>query len=166
MGVEYLNVQTGAGRATLANFTAIKKRMEDAGLKVWNISNNDNRNIEEITLNLPGREAKMAWLKQYVQDTGKAGIGYITYAHMANGIWSSAPETTRGGGSARAFHQNNAKGYWNGKESCGRTTRGSSGRLRRGRRKRRCGSGFIRMTRRCRSWAGFRGRFSGRSMDM
>ncbi|MBL8175754.1 MAG: mannonate dehydratase, partial [Bryobacterales bacterium] len=89
MGVEYLNVQTGKGRGTYENFEAIKKRVEAAGLKVWNISNNDNRNIEEITLNLPGRDAKIEWLKQYIRDTGKAGIGYITYAHMANGIWSS-----------------------------------------------------------------------------
>src|SRR5438270_10341049 len=53
MGVDYLNVQTGNGRATLDNFLLIKKRAEAAGLKVWNISNNENRNIEEITLNLP-----------------------------------------------------------------------------------------------------------------
>lgn len=124
MGVEYLNVQTGNGRATLDNFVAIKRRMENAGLKVWNIPNNDNRNIEEITLNLPGRDAKLEWLKQYIRDTGKAGIGYITYAHMANGIWSSAPETTRGGGKSRAFHQANAKGYWNGKVYEGPLTHG------------------------------------------
>ena len=115
MGVEYLNVQTGTGKATLENFLAIKKRVEAAGLKVWNISNNDNRNIEEVTLNLPGRDAKIAWLKQYIRDTGKAGIGYITYAHMANGIWSSKGETTRGGAAARAFHLKDAKGFWNGK---------------------------------------------------
>ena len=115
MGVDYLNVQTGNGRATLENFLAIKKRVESAGLKVWNISNNDNRNIEEIVLNLPGRDQKIEWLKQYIRDTGKAGIGYMTYAHMANGIWSSDPETTRGGGAARSFHLANAKGFWNGK---------------------------------------------------
>src|SRR3982750_3527737 len=68
MGVEYLNVQTGNGRATLENFLAIRKRVEAAGLKVWNIPNNENRNIEEITLNLPGRDAKIAWLKQYIRD--------------------------------------------------------------------------------------------------
>ncbi len=124
MGVAYLNVQTGPGRATLENFVAIKKRVEAAGLKIWNISNNDNRNIEEITLNLPGRDKKIEWLKQYIRDTGKAGIGYITYAHMANGIWSSKSETTRAGGEARAFHQVDAKGYWNGKIYEGPLTHG------------------------------------------
>jgi mannonate dehydratase len=124
MGVDYLNVQTGSGRATLENFLAIKKRVEAAGLKVWNISNNDNRNIEEITLNLPGRDQKIEWLKQYIRDTGQAGIGYITYAHMANGIWSSEPETTRAGGKSRAFHLATAKGYWNGKVYEGPLTHG------------------------------------------
>ena len=71
--------------------------------------------IEEITLNLAGRDAKIEWLKQYIRDTGKAGIGYITYAHMANGIWSSAQESTRGGAAARAFKMETAKGNWNGK---------------------------------------------------
>lgn len=124
MGVDYLNVQSGKGRATLENFLVIKKRAEAAGLKVWNISNNDNRNIEEVTLNLPGRDEKIAWLKQYIRDTGKAGIGYITYAHMANGIWSSAPETTRAGGQARAYHLSTAKGVWNGKTYEGPLTHG------------------------------------------
>jgi mannonate dehydratase len=32
-----------------------------------------------------------------------AGIYYSTYGPVANGIWSTAPETTRGGASARAF---------------------------------------------------------------
>lgn len=124
MGIGYLNVQTGQGHATLENFLAIKKRVETAGLKVWNIPNNENRNIEEITLNLPGRDRKIEWLKQYIRDTGKAGIGYMTYAHMANGIWSSKPETTRGGGESRAFHLATAKGYWNGKVYAGPLTHG------------------------------------------
>jgi mannonate dehydratase len=124
MGVVYLNVQTGNGRATLENFLAIKKRVEAAGLTVWNISNNENRNIEEITLNLPGRDQKIEWLKQYIRNTGKAGIGYITYAHMANGIWSSEPETTRGGGKSRSFHLATAKGFWNGKIYQGPFTHG------------------------------------------
>ena len=124
MGIDYLNVQTGKGRATLENFLAIKKRVEAAGLKAWNISNNDNRNIEEVTLNLPGREEKIAWLKQYIRDCGKAGIGYITYAHMANGIWSSKQESTRGGAAARSFKLETARGNWNGKIYEGPLTHG------------------------------------------
>jgi mannonate dehydratase len=54
----------------------------------------------------------------------KSGIGYITYAHMANGIWSSEPEATRGGGKSRSFHLANAKGFWNGKVYKGPLTHG------------------------------------------
>lgn len=125
MGIEYLNVQTGKGRGTLENFVDIKRRVEAAGLKVWNISNNDNRNIEEITLGLPGRDEKISWLKQYIRDTGKAGIGYITYAHMANGIWSNEQRAKiRGGASARAFSADAAVGTWNGKTYRGPLTHG------------------------------------------
>ena len=53
--------------------------------------------------------------KQHLRDLGKAGIPYTTYAHMANGIWSTAPETTRGGARARAFDLSKAdKGDWHG----------------------------------------------------
>ncbi len=124
MGIEYLNVQTGKGRGTYDNFMSIKQRVERAGLKVWNISNNDNRNIEEVTLGLPGRDAKIEWLKQYIRDTGKAGIGYITYAHMANGIWSSERGKTRAGAAARTFNVKTAKGFWNGKTYEGPLTHG------------------------------------------
>ena len=71
--------------------------------------------MPEVTLNLPGRDEKIDEYKQYLRDLGKAGIYYTTYAHMGNGIWSSDPETTRGGAPARAFKLETAKGYWDGK---------------------------------------------------
>ena len=43
---------------------------------------------------------------------------------MANGIWSSPQETTRGGGAARAFKLETAKGTWNGKTYEGALTHG------------------------------------------
>ena len=59
--------------------------------------------MEEVTLNLPGRDAKIEEYKRYIRNLGKAGIHYTTYAHMGNGIWSTEREATRGGASARAF---------------------------------------------------------------
>ena len=58
--------------------------------------------MEEVTLNLPGRDRKIEEYKQYLRNLGRAGIYYTTYAHMGNGIWSSTAETTRGGAPARA----------------------------------------------------------------
>ncbi len=113
LGVEYVNIPTGGDRATLDNFVRLKQRVEAAGLKVWNIGNSNVHNMHEVTLNLPGRDQKIEEYKNYLRNLAKAGISYTTYAHMGNGIWSSARETTRGNASARAFDMSkNPKGYW------------------------------------------------------
>src|SRR4051794_6240534 len=39
LGVEYVNIPTTGRRATLENFIRLKKRVEAAGLEVWNIGN-------------------------------------------------------------------------------------------------------------------------------
>lgn len=110
IGVQYVTVGTTGG--TYEMFADFKRRIETAGLKVTNIGNTKVHNMPEVTLNLPGRDQKIEEYKQYLRNLGKAGIGYTTYAHMGNGIWSSKQETARGGAPARAFHQENAKGYW------------------------------------------------------
>jgi mannonate dehydratase len=110
LGIGYVAVPTNGG--TYEIFAADKSRIEAAGLQVSNIGNSRVHNMPEVTLNLPGRDAKIEEYKQYLRDLGRAGIHYTTYAHMGNGIWSSPAETTRGGAPARAFHQPTAKGYW------------------------------------------------------
>jgi mannonate dehydratase len=122
MGVEYVSIPTRGG--TVETFSSHKKRVEDAGLKIANIGNSSVHNMPEVTLGLPGRDAKIEEYKQYIRDLGKAGIHYTTYAHMGNGIWSSERETTRGGASARAYHQKDAKGYWIGEVFEGPLTHG------------------------------------------
>jgi mannonate dehydratase len=113
LGVDYVSIPTRGG--TYEVFAAHKKRVEDAGLKIANIGNSLVHNMPEVTLNLPGRDEKIALYKQYLRDLGKAGIGYTTYAHMGNGIWSSERGTTRGGAPARTFDLATAKGSWDGK---------------------------------------------------
>jgi mannonate dehydratase len=116
LGVQYVSIPTGGDKATLENFLRLKRKVESAGLKVWNIGNSNVHNMPEVTLNLPGRDQKIEEYKQYLRNLGKAGIGYTTYAHMGNGIWSSERETTRGGAPARAFNMaKEPKGYWAGK---------------------------------------------------
>ncbi|MCC6861362.1 MAG: mannonate dehydratase, partial [Bryobacterales bacterium] len=82
-------------------------------------------NMEEVTLNLPGRDRKIAEYIEYLHNLAKIGVFYTTYAHMGNGIWSTPAETTRGGASARAFDQSKAeKGFWGGKTFQGPLTHG------------------------------------------
>jgi mannonate dehydratase len=124
LGVEHLSIPSGGAEATRENFLRWRKEIEAAGLKLWNIGNSSVHNMPEVTLNLPGRDRKIEEYLRYLRDLAAAGIGYTTYAHMGNGIWSSPRETTRGGAPARAFHLETAKGYWAGKVFEGPLTHG------------------------------------------
>jgi mannonate dehydratase len=128
LGVEYVSIWVHASRANYEYFAGMRTKVEAAGLKVWNIGNLNVHNMEEVTLNLPGRDRKIEEYKSYLRNLGQAGISYTTYAHMGNGIWSTARETTRGGASARAFDLAKAytegAGWWDGKVFKGPLTHG------------------------------------------
>ena len=118
LGVDYVTMggRTADGTATLENYRRLVSLVEGAGMKIWNIGNRDVHNMEEVTLNLPGRDGKIEEYKEFLRNLHGAGLTYTTYAHMGNGIWSTAREATRGGASARAFDLAKADaGYWNGK---------------------------------------------------
>ncbi|MBI1294906.1 TIM barrel protein [bacterium] len=100
------------------------KRFADYGLKIYRIANLSVHNVPQITLNLPGRDAKIEEFKQFIRNLGAAGIKYNTYAHMANGIWTSTHVEGRGGMKARMLDINNAKGYWDGEVFEGDLTHG------------------------------------------
>jgi len=126
LGVEYVNIWTSGAAASYENFLRLRQKVEGAGLKIWNIGNSDVHNMEEVTLNLPGRDKKVEEYKTYLRNIGKTGgIYYTTYAHMGNGIWSTGRETTRGGAPARSFDLAKAdKGYWGRKAFQGPFTHG------------------------------------------
>lgn len=125
MGVEYASIWTRGDQATLENFRRLKSKAEGFGITAWNIGNINVHNMPEVTLNLPGRDAKIEEYKAYLRNLGKVGIPYTTYAHMGNGIWSSENEPTRGGASARAYDSNkNPQGHWDGKVFTGPLSHG------------------------------------------
>lgn len=90
------------------------KRFGNHGLKIYRIANLSVHNVPEITLNLPGRDAKIEEFKQFIRNLSAAGIKYNTYAHMANGIWTTTHVEGRGGMKARMLDIANAKGHWDG----------------------------------------------------
>jgi mannonate dehydratase len=125
LGASYVSVGSPPDLRTAEGFMQIKKRYADAGITVWNIGNTSVHNMPEVTLNLPGRDQKIEEYKQYLRNLGKAGIGYSTYAHMGNGIWTSGRTMVRGA-SAREFDQNSpdARGNWDGKVFTGPLSHG------------------------------------------
>ena len=103
MGVEYVVLWTGGAKANYDYFASRRELFEKAGLKIYGFGNSSVHCQAALVLNLPERDEKVAEYKRYLRALGKAGIPYTTYAHMANGVWSTAPEQTRGGAKARAF---------------------------------------------------------------
>ncbi|MCW1968154.1 MAG: mannonate dehydratase [Anaerolineae bacterium] len=125
LGVEWAMVGIRDAKLhTLDFYKHLVQRFGDHGLKIYRIANHGVHNVPEITLNLPGRDQKIEEFKQFIRNLGAAGVYYNTYAHMANGIWSSAPTQGRGGMMARRLDLNNAIGRWIDETYTGELTHG------------------------------------------
>lgn len=117
MGLDEVVLWTDASKSSFEYYDSRRRLFADAGIHVFGFGNRDVHNQDKIVLNLPGRDAKIEEYKTHIRNLGKAGISYTTYAHMANGIWSTEREETRGGASARAFNLEKAStGRWAGQE--------------------------------------------------
>jgi len=102
--VEYITTWVRTPEAaTFENYRALCEKAESNSLKVATIGNSLVHNMEEVTLNLPGRDRKIEEYLQNLRNLGRAGIHTTVYSHMATGVTSSKRETTRGGASSRAF---------------------------------------------------------------
>jgi len=117
MGLDEVVLWTDASKASSEYYDSRRKIYADAGINVFGFGNRSVHNQDKIVLNLPERDAKIEEYKTHLRNLGKAGIGYTTYAHMANGIWSTEREEIRGGASARAFNLEEATtGTWAGQK--------------------------------------------------
>ena len=117
MGVDWAVCWTDGEHAGYEYYARTKERFAQAGLKIYGFGNWDVHNQDKLVLGLPGREEKIADYVAHIEALGKAGIPYTTYAHMANGIWSTEREMTRGGSSSRAYNEAEATaGHWHGRD--------------------------------------------------
>ncbi len=115
MGIGHVVLWTDAKKASFKYYNSRRELYEAEGINVFGFGNWDVHNQDKNTLNLPGRDEKIEEYLTHIRNLGKAGIHYTTYAHMANGIWSTATEKTRGGAVARAFNVDSADaGFWHG----------------------------------------------------
>ncbi len=115
MGIDYAVLWITGDKASAEYYSHHAERFAAAGIKIYGFGNREVHNQDAITLGLENRAAKIEEYKQHLRNLGQAGIPYTTYAHMANGIWSTERETTRGGASARAFNLESAQqGHWAG----------------------------------------------------
>jgi mannonate dehydratase len=83
-GVDAVSIWTTFEQATLDWMIQTRRRLEAIGVEVYNIGCIDLHCDPTIVLGLDGVDRKIAQYKQYITNLGRAGIGYTTYAHMAN----------------------------------------------------------------------------------
>ncbi len=114
MGVDYAVLWTDASKASAEYYSSRREIFAQSGIQIYGFGNRDVHNQDAITLGLDNQDAKIEEYKRHLRNLGQAGIPYTTYAHMANGIWSTEREATRGGASARGFDLDKAQhGHWN-----------------------------------------------------
>ena len=103
MGVEYAVTWIDPAKASPEYYRSRREHFARGGIQLYGLGNSSVHNVDAITLNLPNRDEKVAEYKAHLRNLGQADIPYTTYAHMANSVWSTPPEQTRGGSRARAF---------------------------------------------------------------
>ena len=113
MGIKYVILRAGGNENSYQCYANRRSLVEEAGLKLYGILNRGVHNQDSIVLNLAKRGNKIEEYKAHLRNLAQAGIPYTTYAHMANGIWRTKPELTRGSAMSKAFNLEKAQeGHW------------------------------------------------------
>ena len=110
LGVRYVAVSTTG--STVDDLRTMKERVEATGLTVSNMGNTSVHNMPSVTLGLPDRDEKIDAYLSYLRALAELDLHYTTYAHMANGLWQSAPAAGRGSSESRTFDISTATGRW------------------------------------------------------
>ena len=84
MGIDAATIWTTLDRATFEYMASIKERLEAWNIELWNIGVLDLHCDSDIVLGSKEFPKKIEQYKKYLRNLGRAGIGYTTYAHMAN----------------------------------------------------------------------------------
>lgn len=109
-GVEAVSIWTSIENNNAEWMIATRKKLEANGVQVYNIGVIDLHCDPTLVLSLPGVETKIEQYKTYLNNLGRAGIHYTTYAHMSNiknqptpGFYQTSVGKTRGQADTREF---------------------------------------------------------------
>ena len=115
-GVDAVSIWTSIENNSADWMIGMRKKLEANGIEIYNIGIIDLHCDPTITLGLPGIENKIEQYKTYLNNLGRAGIHYTTYAHMANiknqptpGFYQTSVGKTRGNADTREFDLSVAK---------------------------------------------------------
>ncbi|MGH9722746.1 MAG: mannonate dehydratase [Bryobacteraceae bacterium] len=109
-GIDAVSIWTTIENNNVDWMLRMRRRLDSAGIELYNVGILDLHCDATIVLGLPGIEQKIEQYQAYLTNLGKAGIHYTTYAHIANikaqptpGFYQTAVSTTRGDASTREF---------------------------------------------------------------
>ena len=85
-----------------AELTALRRRVESAGLTLFNAGHGSLAKCDAIHLALPGRNEAIDRYAGYLRNLSAAGIHTTTFTFEPDGVWSSRSVVARGGAPARA----------------------------------------------------------------
>jgi mannonate dehydratase len=113
MGVEAVSIWTTLADANFSYMAESRQLLESHGIQLWNVGILDLHCDPTLVLGLPGFDEKVAQYREYLRALGRAGIGYTTYAHMANikmlPYYQTSAGVTRGDIPTREFDLDIAK---------------------------------------------------------
>ena len=97
MGVETLEVRMPSEQATYDGIMKIKNRVEDAGIELHEVLLDDIHNADAITLGTDNYAETLAIWERFLEDLGRAGIKFTTYAWNTGGLaYETHRSETRG----------------------------------------------------------------------
>jgi mannonate dehydratase len=109
-GVDAVSVWTSIENNNPDWMLNTRRRLEANGIELYNIGILDLHCDPVMVLGFDGIETKLEQYRQYLNNLGRAGIHYTTYAHMANikiqtvpGYYQTSIQTARGGAPTREF---------------------------------------------------------------
>jgi mannonate dehydratase len=109
-GVDAVSIWTSIENNNADWMIATRKKLEANGVEVYNIGIIDLHCDPAMVLGLEAAGEKIEQYRQYLDNLGRAGIHYTTYAHMANikiqqvpGYYQTSIQTARGGAPTREF---------------------------------------------------------------
>ncbi|WP_248905582.1 mannonate dehydratase [Halocatena marina] len=94
---------SGDGEWSAENLFALRKRVEDAGIRLYAIENVPVSFYEDMMLGGTKRDEQLKKLKTTVRNMGEAGIPLFGYHWAPAGVWRTSTETVRGGATVSAF---------------------------------------------------------------
>lgn len=114
LGVDDVVIHTprlhGEKRWEFEDLLNLRKKLEDAGLRLGAIENVPRQFYDKIMLGLPGRDEQMEHMQYTIRNMGKAGVPILGYNWAPNGVWRTSRTTPgRGGAHVTSFDYDLAK---------------------------------------------------------